>query len=148
MVSVEDRVRFFLTFDLIPKLHSLTHYFSSIHLFGTTDNYNTEQTERLHIDFTKEAYRATNHKNIYSQMTAWLQRREKILLHTSLINQRQHEHLGQPPTARITEPRPPRIPTQTIKMTVKPTKSATFDVLACDYGAVDFQDALADFLVQ
>ena len=31
----------------IPKLHSLIHYASSICLFGTTDNYNTEQTERL-----------------------------------------------------------------------------------------------------
>jgi hypothetical protein len=29
----------------IPKLHSLLHYTSSIRLFGTTDNYNTEQTE-------------------------------------------------------------------------------------------------------
>ncbi|KAH9061974.1 hypothetical protein EDB87DRAFT_391243 [Lactarius vividus] len=44
----------------IPKLHSLLHYGYSIGLFGTTDNYNTEQTERLHIDFTKDAYRATN----------------------------------------------------------------------------------------
>jgi hypothetical protein len=129
----------------IPKLHSLTHYVSSIQLFGSTDNYNTEQTERLHIDFVKEAYRATNRKNIYYQMTTWLQRREKISLHTLFINQRQHEHLEQPPTARI--PEPPHVPTQTIKMTVKPTKSETFDVLACDYGAVDFQDALADFLV-
>ena len=29
----------------IPKLHSLTHYISLIELFGTTDNYNTEQSE-------------------------------------------------------------------------------------------------------
>jgi hypothetical protein len=29
----------------IPKLHSLLHYASSICLFGTTDNYNTEQSE-------------------------------------------------------------------------------------------------------
>ena len=71
----------------IPKLHSLTHYVSSIKLFGTTDNYNMEQSERLHIDFTKDAYRATNRKNIYSQMTTWLQRREKILLHAIFINQ-------------------------------------------------------------
>ena len=44
----------------IPKLHSLMHYILSIHLFGTTDNYNTKQTKRLHIDFAKKAYRATN----------------------------------------------------------------------------------------
>jgi hypothetical protein len=40
----------------IPKLHSLTHYTQSIQLFGTTDNYNTEQSEWLHIDFAKDAY--------------------------------------------------------------------------------------------
>ncbi|KAI0250409.1 hypothetical protein BJV78DRAFT_1283211 [Lactifluus subvellereus] len=39
-----------------PKLHSLLHYQMSITLFGTTDSYDTEQTERLHIDFTKDAY--------------------------------------------------------------------------------------------
>ncbi|KAH9840302.1 uncharacterized protein C8Q71DRAFT_702984, partial [Rhodofomes roseus] len=41
---------------LIPKLHMLTHYVRAIKLYGTTDNYNTETTERLHIDFAKEAY--------------------------------------------------------------------------------------------
>jgi hypothetical protein len=39
------------------------------------------------------------------------------------------------------------VPTQTIKMAINPTKSVTFDVLVLNYGAVDFQDALADFLV-
>jgi hypothetical protein len=52
----------------LPKLHSLTHYVSSIQLFGSTDNYNTEQTEHLHINFTKDVYHATNHKDEYSQM--------------------------------------------------------------------------------
>jgi hypothetical protein len=47
-------------------------------LFGTMDNYNTEQTERLHIDFAKDAYRATNRKNEYMQMTAWLEHHEKV----------------------------------------------------------------------
>jgi hypothetical protein len=130
----------------IPKLHSLGHYASSICLFGTTDNYNTEQSELLHIDFAKDAYRATNRKDIYSQMMAWLQRREKILVHTMFINQRQCELLEQAQSRRI--PEPSRVLTQTIKMALNPTKSATFDVLACDYGAIDFQDALADFLAR
>ena len=127
----------------IPKLHSLTHYVSSIRLFGTTDNYNTEQSERLYIDFAKDAYRATNRKDIYYQMTAWLERREKVLIHTMVINQRQCEDL-RPLTRQI--PEPPRVPTQAIKMALNPTKSASFDTLAVDYGAVDFQDELADFL--
>ena len=57
----------------IPKLHSLLHYALSICLFGTTDNYNTEQTKQLHIDFMKDAYCATNHKDKYDQMTTWLE---------------------------------------------------------------------------
>ena len=43
-----------------PKLHHLCHYTSPIKYFGTLDNCNTETTERLHIDFAKDAYRATN----------------------------------------------------------------------------------------
>jgi hypothetical protein len=72
-----------------PKLHSLLHYGLSITLFGTTDNYNTEQTERLHIDFTKNAYRVTNHKDEYPQMTAWLEHREKVERHVLFVTWRQ-----------------------------------------------------------
>ena len=62
----------------IPKLHSLLHYGLSIHLFGTIDNYNTEQSEHLHIDLAKEAYCATNKKDEYAQMTTWLEHHEKL----------------------------------------------------------------------
>jgi hypothetical protein len=62
----------------IPKLHSLLHYVVSITLFGTTDNYSTEQTEHLHIYFAKDAYRATNRKDEVHQMTTWLDCHEKI----------------------------------------------------------------------
>jgi hypothetical protein len=40
----------------IPKLHSLWHYSGLIKLFSTTDNYNTQATEHLHINYMKEAY--------------------------------------------------------------------------------------------
>ncbi|KAH9850541.1 hypothetical protein C2E23DRAFT_869966 [Lenzites betulinus] len=65
----------------IPKLHSLDHYIECIKLFGTTDNYDTQYTERLHIDFAKDAYRATNRKDEFPQMTLWLERHEKIMRH-------------------------------------------------------------------
>ncbi|KAL7284381.1 hypothetical protein ACG7TL_001671 [Trametes sanguinea] len=42
----------------LPKLHSLEHYLLSIMLFGTIDNYDTQYTERLHIDFAKNSYHA------------------------------------------------------------------------------------------
>ena len=76
----------------LPKIHSLIHYSPSIRLFGTTDNYNTEQTERLHIDLTKDAYRTTNHKDEYSQMTTWLERHEKVQDHYSFVKWRQRSN--------------------------------------------------------
>jgi hypothetical protein len=72
------------TFNL-PKLHFLKHYVHLITLFGTTDNYNTEYTEWLHIDFAKDAYRATNHRDEYPQMTLWLERHEKIQYHAKYL---------------------------------------------------------------
>ena len=72
----------------IPKLHSLIHYVDAIKLFGTTDNYNTEYTERLHIDLAKDAYRATNHRDEYAQMTVWLERMEKVHRHHSYLEWR------------------------------------------------------------
>jgi hypothetical protein len=39
----------------IPKIHSMSHYVSMIRLLGSVDGYNTEASERLHIDYVKEA---------------------------------------------------------------------------------------------
>jgi hypothetical protein len=61
----------------LPKLHFAKHYVELVKLFGTTDNYNTEYTERLHIDLAKHAYAATNYKDEFTQMTIWLERKEK-----------------------------------------------------------------------
>ncbi|KAG1888962.1 uncharacterized protein F5891DRAFT_932086, partial [Suillus fuscotomentosus] len=72
----------------LPKLHAICHYTSMIRMFGTTDNYNTEYTERLHIDLAKDAYHATNHKHKFTQMTRWLERKEKIICHEQYIKWR------------------------------------------------------------
>ncbi|KAH8979694.1 hypothetical protein EDB83DRAFT_2242602 [Lactarius deliciosus] len=132
---------------IIPKVHSLLHYKSSITLFGSTDNYNTEQTERLHIDFTKDAYRATNHKDEYPQMTAWLERREKIQQHMMFIAWRQRTQYDD---TQYSEPTGPSRPVpRTIQMARNPSlKAVSFNDLADKYGAFDFQDALADFIAQ
>ncbi|KAF8489361.1 hypothetical protein F5888DRAFT_1638649 [Russula emetica] len=146
-VFLELRIR--ENFRLL-KLHSLMHYASSIWLFGTTDNYNTEQSERLHINLAKNAYRATNHKDEYAQMTKWLERREKIELHSVLINWRQEQ--GRDSECQLPSQKalgPPHACALTPKMAQNPSKyQVLFDVLARDYGALDFQDALADFIAQ
>ena len=69
----------------IPKLHSLVHYVQSIRLFGSLDGFNTENSERLHIDYAKKAYAATNRKDYTTQMTKWLNRQEAIIWFNSYL---------------------------------------------------------------
>jgi Plavaka transposase len=74
----------------INKFHFLKHHYTdAIMLYGTTDNYNTKYTERLHIDLAKDAYHASNWKDEYPQMTLWLEHREKISCHEKFIAWRQ-----------------------------------------------------------
>ena len=131
----------------LPKLHALLHYWFSITLFGTTDNYNTEQTERLHIDLAKDAYRATNHKNEFPQLTSWLERREKVQQHAELIKQQQQQRREHHQNGIVTPIGPPLAYNGYLKMTLHPTiKAVSFQILAQEYGAASFQDALADYI--
>ncbi|CAA7267308.1 unnamed protein product [Cyclocybe aegerita] len=69
----------------IPKFHSLLHYIDAIKDFGTTDNYNTEMFERLHINFAKHGWQATNLRDEFPQMIRWLARQEKVAGFESLL---------------------------------------------------------------
>ncbi|EIW86021.1 hypothetical protein CONPUDRAFT_44223, partial [Coniophora puteana RWD-64-598 SS2] len=69
----------------IPKLHAMLHYIESIQLFGSADGFNTESPERLHIDFAKRAYRASNKRDYIYQMTMWLRRQEAFLIRSSYL---------------------------------------------------------------
>ncbi|KAG1788502.1 hypothetical protein EV424DRAFT_1523282 [Suillus variegatus] len=127
----------------LPKLHSFRHYVHMIKMYGTTDNYNTEYTERLHIDLTKDAYRATNHKDEYSQMTLWLERREKMLWHDNFVKWCLVGDLAS------RERSPPDMDyRRAIKMTKHPTvKRVPLDHIVQDYGATFFTAALARYVV-
>ncbi|TBU37260.1 hypothetical protein BD309DRAFT_995194 [Dichomitus squalens] len=111
----------------LPKLHSLDHYRCSIELFGTTDNYDTQYSERLHIDFTKDAYRATNKKDELTQMTKYIEWRLKQL---NLIS------TGTASVPQDSVNVPPLPPVVDI-----PESSA-------DYGASYFRDTLARYIVK
>ncbi len=127
----------------IPKLHSCMHYVASIKLFGTTDNYNTQQTERLHIDYTKEAYRASNMRDEYPQMMSWLERREQIYHHDTYIRRERHDNpdLALPSI-------PPFLAQRCLKMTRFPTvQSVSVNEIVSKYGATYFYDAFARFVV-
>ncbi|KAI6156715.1 hypothetical protein BKA82DRAFT_4009271 [Pisolithus tinctorius] len=73
----------------IPKIHSLLHYVSSIRALGSADGYNTEYPERLHIDYAKDAYRASNKHDYVEQMALWLQRQEAIHYKSTYLAWRQ-----------------------------------------------------------
>ncbi|KAJ3754434.1 hypothetical protein EV360DRAFT_86837 [Lentinula raphanica] len=151
----------------LPKIHFLCHYVRSFKLAGTSDNYNTETTERLHIDFTKDAYRASNRKDEYSQMTKWLERREKIGHHTNYINWKKSQaqavlsvnsHDQHIPGVRYDFPGSQRSLFDmrrhlTLSMAKHPTaKSVPFstieDTTTQGYGAVGFELAIKCFIAQ
>ncbi|KAI0055664.1 hypothetical protein BV25DRAFT_1815283 [Artomyces pyxidatus] len=128
----------------LPKLHSLLHFSEKIKQFGTTDNYSTEATERLHIDFAKDAYRATNHKDEYPQMTLWLERLEKVRRHARFIAWRV---AGMQPITNAKPERPPK--KMRIKMTRFPTvKAVSFQNADLRYGAHKFRTHLSEFIVK
>ncbi|KAJ7804028.1 hypothetical protein B0H14DRAFT_3113367 [Mycena olivaceomarginata] len=140
-VTLEVREEFNL-----PKLHSCRHYVMYIKIFGTTDNYNTEYTERLHIDLAKDAYRSTNFKDEFPQMTLWLERKEKVFRHEKYIQWR----LDGSPAPPTTETLPPGIVYERrLKMAKNPTlKAERLTRLVTDYGAKFFRDALARYVTK
>ncbi|KAG2136520.1 uncharacterized protein EDB93DRAFT_1303272 [Suillus bovinus] len=118
----------------LPKLHAARHYHLMITLFGTTDNYNTEYTERLHIDLAKDAYRATNHKDEF----------EKVLRHQKYVSWCLAD-------GHQFEPYHSRPPDMTFRreqvMTKHPTaKAVSIQKLVEDYGATHFREALAHYI--
>ncbi|KAJ7577853.1 hypothetical protein C8J56DRAFT_1170668 [Mycena floridula] len=62
----------------IPKIHSMQHFPDSIPSRGSAAGFNTEGTERLHIDYAKVGYASSNKKRYIKQMTKWLQRQEAV----------------------------------------------------------------------
>ncbi|KAF8594471.1 hypothetical protein BDV93DRAFT_579749, partial [Ceratobasidium sp. AG-I] len=68
-------------FDLIPKLHMLSHYAYSIRSLGTPDGYNTEAPEHLHIEYAKVPWRVSNKVRPLEQMLRYIQRQEAIRMH-------------------------------------------------------------------
>jgi hypothetical protein len=65
-------------FNRVPKIHSMQHYACSIREKGSADGYSTEAPERLHIEFAKKAYRASNKNDYLKQMVKWIERQETI----------------------------------------------------------------------
>ncbi|KAJ7934044.1 hypothetical protein B0H13DRAFT_1591831 [Mycena leptocephala] len=103
----------------IPKIHSLDHYVPLIRLFGTPDGFNTESPERLHIDYAKNAYRASNRKDYIDQMTVWLQRQESVARFSAYL---EWAHPTLPQTTAVATT--PVFPTSTPLTALTPTPTA------------------------
>lgn len=156
-----------------PKIHMLQHYVDMIRNYGTAEGFNTETSERAHIDLTKERYRESNKKDYYKQMTASLTREEKLTLFDSylqwlattdqnlakLILPSKHELDGQDDDSEhastMSLKRARRRRARTVDYTTSARyflpKHASFtfvnqQTLALKYGAVDFLTCLTSFL--
>jgi len=81
--AIHENKTIFVELDIrenfnIPKLHSIIHYISAIRSHGTLDGYNTESPERLHIDFAKLPFRASNRRDYTAQMATWMARHDAV----------------------------------------------------------------------
>ncbi|KAF8056055.1 hypothetical protein FPV67DRAFT_1566591 [Lyophyllum atratum] len=129
----------------IPKLHWAEHYANAIRLYGTTDNVNTQYTERLHIDLAKQAYAATNRKDEFAQMTMWLERKEKILRHAQYVKWRCD---GSPAVEEKAWTPPGLELDRTLGMAKHPSlRAVPFEDISEKYGASFFLTALRRYVV-
>ena len=122
-----------------PKLKALQHYVYSINLFGTTDNYNTEASEHLHINYTKNTFKATNKKYEYLQlMTLWLERREKVYSFSSYIHSLVSKRTQFPLLNFMNAPR--------VSFSKTPNaRAVSFDTLVQEDSAVSFKKTLQSY---
>jgi Plavaka transposase len=154
----------------IPKLHSMQHYISSIRSLGSADGFNTESPERLHIDYAKQAYRASNRVDYYPQMTKWLQRQEAIDRHCAYLEWISLKNDLAPTDSLNSDeeseddpvfdnPRQAKAAISTFTPGISPghayrlTKSCPFpsvpvNRLKSSFGAVDFMSAFQSFLIK
>jgi hypothetical protein len=131
----------------IPKLHSMIHYCDAITRVGALDGFNSEQTERFHIDYAKKAYKATNGRDYVAQMTKWLQRCEAIALHESYL--KWHATFSADAAGVGDLESEVVLGKRTYKVAKKPHRFAvSTQTLASHYGAGDFIQALNKFIGQ
>ncbi|EPS93359.1 hypothetical protein FOMPIDRAFT_1082348, partial [Fomitopsis schrenkii] len=137
----------------IPKIHSLHHYIESIKMLGATDNYNTEAFERLHIDYAKKGWRASNHRDTRPQMVHWLACQEKMILLSSSIHRWlvcSGRESADPSKNADTEDDEPTFPTKTrIKIFKHPSAPLQpLPIIEDSHHAPGFTDSLAQYIYQ
>ncbi|KAF7303336.1 hypothetical protein MIND_00561300 [Mycena indigotica] len=145
----------------ISKLHKLLHYIKSIRARGIAPAFSTELSERLHIDFAKAGYRASNHRDYIPQMTKWLSRQEKVRKFSTFLEwtlpayeaefiRLQADDALEPddtlPVQRPTSPSPPPTATLIHSIAKNPPFTLRADFIAREFHAPFFLFRLRDFL--
>jgi hypothetical protein len=146
----------------IPKIHSMVHYVAAIQSRGSLDGYNSESPERLHIDYAKEAYRASNKKEYVRQMTVWLGRQEAVARFRAYLDyvttldpshgvplelddesyEDQDHEMEEPEVLNHSEPSRP-----THSVAIKPAFPHTdFNTLTTEFKATNFIPALSTYI--
>jgi hypothetical protein len=153
----------------IPKLHATLHYLLSIRSRGTADGFNSEGTERLHIDYNKVLYKKTSKKAYIKQMTMWLGRQEKVHRFTAYLQwavpgyqPKPIQDTGDQTSAAtnlistvigdvtVDQPETHEIPNKPCTAYHLPKQpsypNTSLNLLITDFGAVDFWPCLETFL--
>ena len=145
--AFHENVTIFIDLDIrkhfnIPKFHVCQHYESSIRLYGSTDNYDTQHTEHLH-KFSKELYQASNKRDELPQMMAMLAQQEQVHQHIGYVHWRQQGSIQ----VGTQDPIPNLQPHHCIKMTKRPSAySVSIEKLETDYGTSRFRNAFVQFI--
>jgi hypothetical protein len=71
----------------IPKIHMMQHYMHSVRMLGTPDRFNSELSERMHINFAKAGFRALNKvtDTVKKQMVTFIQCMEALAIQRAYL---------------------------------------------------------------
>ncbi|KAI9508595.1 hypothetical protein F5148DRAFT_1275676 [Russula earlei] len=124
----------------IPKVHSMQHYMAGIKCLGSADGFNMESSERLHIDYAKHAFKASNHHDYIMQMAWWIQCQEAMFINKQFLAWSLKTSSPESESTNMT--------THFITYSIakKPPHYISVWTLAMEYNAPDFVNTLQDFL--
>ncbi|KAI9511044.1 hypothetical protein F5148DRAFT_975813 [Russula earlei] len=124
----------------IPKVHSMQHYVAGIKCLGSADGFNMESSERLHIDYSKRAFKASNHRDYIMQMARWIQRQEAMFINKQFLAWSLKTSSPESESTNMTAC------FITYSIAKKPPHYISVRTLAMEYNAPDFVNTLQDFL--
>ncbi|KAI6161278.1 hypothetical protein EDD17DRAFT_1886951 [Pisolithus thermaeus] len=126
----------------VPKIHSMQHYVTSIRALGSADGYNTEYPERLHIDYAKDGYRASNKRDYVEQMALWLQRQEAMYYKSDPARSAGVSDLPDSPVLQMSA-----VKAHYKVAKIPPHHQVSVNSIESDHQAFEFLPALEHFLV-